>query len=90
MLVGLARACTTHRLAGHVEVLEKYGPFKANTAVNPCMRTPPGVDVLKMMKRAKTPEARAKAMRETMLMCPVWGFLVGRYIGGRAGCPSGS
>ena len=54
--------------AKRVEVLEQYGPFNRGSRHNPCMRLP-----------EKSPPRLLKARRA--LLCPKWGFAVGRFLG---------
>ena len=63
--LGPGWAVNQEQLSGHVQVLEKYGPFRPDTLENPCMRRPPGL--------AMTPKMRFE-------LCHSWGFLVARYL----------
>ena len=54
--------------AKRVEVLEQYGPFNRGSRHNPCMRIP-----------EKSPPRLLQARRA--LLCPKWGFAVGRFLG---------
>ena len=63
--MGPGWAILQEQLAGRVEVLEKYGPFKPETRENPCMRLPPGMGMTGKLR---------------FELCHPWGFLVGRYV----------
>jgi len=62
------RALAIEVAAKRVEVMEQYGPFERGSSHSPCMRIPD-----------KSPPRLLKARRA--LLCPKWGFAVGRFLG---------